>query len=51
MANVHSVYENPYKEISTLQYLMENGPHPNVIEVTEVSLPIFYYFVLLRMPL
>ena len=41
MANVHYVYENPHTEISTLQYFMENGPHPNVIEVTEVSLSNF----------
>ena len=42
MAHVDSVYENPYKEISMLQYLMENGPHPNVIAVTEVSLATYF---------
>ena len=31
------VGENPIREISVLQYLTESGPHPNVIEVIEVS--------------
>ena len=29
--------EDPLKEIAALQYLKVNGPHPHIIEVTEVS--------------
>lgn len=32
-----NVNENPLREASALQYLTVNGPHPNVIEVTEVG--------------
>lgn len=28
--------EDPVKEVAALQYVKANGPHPNVIEVSEV---------------
>lgn len=28
--------EDPLKEIAALQYLTANGPHPNMIQLTEV---------------
>lgn len=30
------INENPITAVSALKYLGANGPHPNVIEVTEV---------------